>query len=387
MAVCEGKMNENTRLRQQSIKSVLRVLCSGGPLSKRELQNITGFSWGNISSITSGLLEQGLIVASGKQDTFVGRKPEAFDININDNYIIGIDFNIAGVLAVVCDLKGRVIKSHSAPFINKNKDAVLDTLYGTLGSALASCRGKKVAYIAIAMQGEVDADGGISVHIHGIEGWRDVPVCELLQKKFGKPTAIFHDPDCLLYAERRFGLLSSGDTENAILLRIDHGVGIAAMLNDKIYMGTKGKTCEIGTTVVPYGDESGWAYFDDIVTEKAIAKRYRKLTRLNKRVDAIARFALEGDQNAKRVFNEIGVALALALNNACSLLNPERVVLFGSFCRNAELFLGTTEKRLGRLMKHNCPSIVLSRLDNGSAAVGAALFVAERVIDGLELTI
>lgn len=380
-------MNENTRLRQQSIKTVLRVLCSSGPLSKRELQNITGFSWGNISSITAKLLDEGLIVASGKQDTFVGRKPEAFDVNTGDNYIIGIDFNIEGVLTAVCDLRGRVVKTYTAPFVKKNKDAVLDTLYATVGSALDDCRGKKVAYIAIAMQGEVDAAGGISVHIDGIDGWRDVPVCELLRDRFGKPADIFHDPDCLLYAERRFGLLSDSDAENAVLLRIDHGVGIAAMLNDKIYMGTKGKTCEIGTTVVPYGDDSGWAYFDEVVTERAISKRYRKLTRLNKRVDTIAQFALEGDAGAKQVFDEIAAALALALNNACSLLNPEKVVLFGSFFRNADLFLGAAEKRLGRLMKQSCPSIVLSRLDNGSAAVGAALFVAERVIDGLELTV
>lgn len=378
-------MNENTRLRQQSIKAVLRVLCSGGPLSKRELQNITGFSWGNISSITATLLDEGLIVASGKQDTFVGRKPEAFDVNINDNYIIGIDFNIEGVLAAVCDLRGRVVKTYSAPFLKKNKDAVLDTLYTTVGSALDDCRGKKVTHIAIAMQGEVDADGGISVHIDGIDGWRDVPVCALLRDRFGRSVDIFHDPDCLLYAERRFGLLSGSDTENAILLRIDHGVGIAAMLNDKIYTGTEGKTCEIGTTIVPYGDDNGWAYFDEVVTERAITKRYRKLTHLTKRVDAIAQLALQGEAAAVKVFDEIAASLAFALCNACSLLNPERVVLFGSFCRNADLFLGTAERRLGRLMKSGRPTIVLSRLDKGSAAVGAALFVAERVIDGLEL--
>ena len=86
-------MKGNTQLRQKSLKKALTEIRNRGPVSKRELQDITGFSWGNISSITTELYNEKFIMVSGKQETFVGRKPDVFDININDNLIIGIDFS------------------------------------------------------------------------------------------------------------------------------------------------------------------------------------------------------------------------------------------------------------------------------------------------------
>ena len=81
-------MKSNTQLRQKSIKKVLNEIRIRGPLAKRELQEITGFSWGNISSITTELFNDNYITASGKIETYVGRRPEAFDINENDTQIV-----------------------------------------------------------------------------------------------------------------------------------------------------------------------------------------------------------------------------------------------------------------------------------------------------------
>ena len=130
------KMKGNTRLRQESIKRVLCEIREKGPISKRELQAITGFSWGNISSVTNLLIEEGYIEALGKQETSVGRKPEEVDINTKDNYIIGIDFNSQGTLVAVCDLKGRIVKKYDSQTPNTDKDTALDTLYSLIEKVL-----------------------------------------------------------------------------------------------------------------------------------------------------------------------------------------------------------------------------------------------------------
>ena len=74
-------MKSNTQLRQESLKKVISVIREKGPISKRELQRITGFSWGNISSTITLLCEEGIISCAGKQETGLGRRPEEFDIN------------------------------------------------------------------------------------------------------------------------------------------------------------------------------------------------------------------------------------------------------------------------------------------------------------------
>lgn len=380
----EKRMKNNTHLRQESIKRVLSEIRLRGPVSKRELQAITGFSWGNISSIITLLMNEKYIIVSGKQETYVGRKPEEFDINTNDNYIIGIDFNSEGALVLLCDLKGRVTKEYKTSFTEKHKDSVLNALYALLEKVIEDNKAKNMLHIAIAMQGEVDTEQGISVQIAAIDGWKNIPVCEEIKKRFDIDTTIYHDPDCLLYAEKHHGCLRGKNVENAILLRIDHDIGIAAMLNGKIYMGNKCKTCEIGPTVVPVKGESGWSLLKHIIGEHAVAEAYMKHTGEIRECKEIAVLAENGEAKAKEIFTGSGNALGFALHNTISLMNPETVVVFGEFTRYSHLFLEETKKVLGQLSDKKVPEMAISALNNDSAAVGASIFTADTVIRKLE---
>lgn len=377
-------MKGNTQLRQESIKKVLFEIRQKGPVSKRELQALTGFSWGNISSITTCLMNEKYIMSSGKQETYVGRKPEEFDININDNYIIGVDFNSEGVLVVVCDLKGRVINRYDFKFEEKNKEYALHNLFTLVEKAIDDNKNKKITYIAVAMQGEVDTENGISVKISTISGWRNVPICKELEERFGIDTVVFHDPDCLLYTEKNFGKLSGKQVDNAILLRIDHGIGIAAMLSGNMYMGNKGKTCEIDKTAVPVKGEREWSLLRNIVSDKSVERRYSELTGENKKCNDIAQAAQNGGETEKDIFKQLGIALGFALNNTIGLLNPETVILFGDFIKYHTLFLSFTENTLKELLAEEMPEIVLSQLNNDAAAVGATLFATDKVIEKLK---
>ena len=377
-------MKGNTQLRQESIKRVLFEIRQCGPISKRELQAITGFSWGNISSITTLLMNEKYIVASGKQETSIGRKPEEFDINTRDHYIIGIDFNSEGVLAVVCDLRGRVVSKQHTFFAEKSKDFVLRDFFSLIEKILFKNKDKNISHIALAMQGEVDVENGISVKISDIEEWVNIPICEWLQNRFGIKTVMLHDPDCLLYTEKYFGVLNGKEINNAVLLRIDHGVGMACMLGGKMYMGNRGRTCEIGMTAVP--TENGWSLFKNIVKEKTIEKRYGELTGLSMNCSAIADVAHKGKKEAKKVFADIGNALGFALNNAVSFFNPDALILYGDFTKYSELFLGEAKNILKNFLPDEAPEILLSNLDDTAAAVGAALFAADHVIEELDLT-
>ena len=376
-------MKVNTQLRQENIKRVLSEIRRNGPLSKRELQAATGFSWGNISSVTALLISEKYIMTSGKQETYVGRKPEELDININDNYIIGIDFNSAGILAVVCDLKGRVVKKYETGLKEKDKDHALANLYSLIEKAISDNKSKNIASIALAMQGEVDTENGISVSIPAVKGWENIPVCDELNKRFGLDTVMLHDPDCLLYTERSFGALNGKNTENAILLRIDHGVGIAAMLNGRMYMGNRGRTCEIGTNAVPVKNTDKWVFLKDIMREESVSGEYHEYDKTHKRCEEIAGLARHKDEEAVRIFENIGYALGFALNNAISLLNPETVILFGDFIQYSDLFLPEAVKILKQTLSEDVPGIVISELNSEAAAVGAALFAADKVIENL----
>ncbi len=376
-------MKSNTELRQKSIRRVLSVIKNKAPISKRELQAITGFSWGNISSITTELLNSNYIIPSGKQETFVGRKPECFDINDNDNFIIGIDFSTKGVLAVLCDFRGRVAFKEEKQFGFCDKDEALDILYNLIDSILTANKDKNILHIAIAMQGDVDHESGVSLRIRKIRGWKNVQVCRLLEERYGIPTLMLHDPDCLLYAEKFFGTLSENVTNNALLLSItNHGIGIAALLGGKVYMGNKGKTCEIGNTVVPSFTENRFDLLQNIFSSSLVAEKYGKKD-VNNAAD-VADLARKSDEKAIEIFRNIGNSLGFALNNASNLFNPEKIVLYGSFLNFSDLFLDNTKVLLTELMGEDVPEIVISEFDDAAAAIGASLFASDLVIKELE---
>lgn len=379
-------MKGNTQLRQESIRQVLSQIKYNGPISKRELQDKTGFSWGKISFISNLLLNDNYAMTVGKQETFVGRKPEELDININDNYIVGVDFNCEGVLTVVCDLKGRVINKYQSDFEKMDYDTAVETLFTLIKKALYDNPQKNIVEIAVAMQGEVDSENGISKGIRAIEGWTNVPVSKLIEEKFNIPTLLLHDPDCLLYTERIFGDLRDDGVDNSVLLRLDHhGIGIAVLLDGEMFTGVNARKCEIGTVAVP-DDKGGQTLLYNILTEKYIQKEFFYMTNEKLSCDEIADLAREGDPQAKLIFKRQAMALGFAFNSVISLLNSEKIVIFGEFTKYFDLILSDAQKVVYDLQYGYCPKIVISKLQSDAAAVGATLCAGDRVISRLEFS-
>ncbi len=371
-------MNNNTLLRQESIKKVFSAIREKGPLSKRQLQELTGFSWGSISSITAVLTAGGYLTPIGKQNNGVGRKPQSFDISVEDNFIIGIDFNFHGVTAVLCNLNGKTVWEVEKVFHVKEKNYTLDILYSVIEKARRFLPDKKITAIAIAMQGTVDTKTGVSARIDGIDGWENVPIAELLQSRYGLEVLVLHDPDCLLYAEKYFGAIGGNGTENAVLIRMDHDIGIGVMYRGTILMSGRGATCEIGTMVIPV--KTGRSVLKKIVSTIAVEERAAKQSGVKRTFEEIAALAASGDPAAKALFSEIGTALGFAINNVSILLNPEKVVLYGTVARHAELFRAELNNALKTVMG-DYPSVLISKLDGGAAAIGATLFAADLFVE------
>lgn len=375
-------MKGNTKLRQDNIKRLFCEIRDRGPISKRELQKYTDFSWGSISSIITELEDNGYIMSAGKQKGSVGRRPEEYDINITDNLIIGIDFSSVGFTAVVTDMRGRVIKSDAITFSGETKDSALKKLCDFLDMLKTELCGLKVLAIGFAMQGAVRDERISTASISGIDGWKNVPLAEIIEKKFGIKTVLIHDPDCIIRTEKHFGKLQNPDIKNAFLIRIDHGMGMSIMADRKPYIGHEGKSGEIGYTVVSLAD-GGYARLEEIVSEPAVVKNYKRVAGFKGDITCgeIADKARQGDKVSVELFEQIGTALGLALTNAVNLLYPETVVIFGAFSRYQDLYLDITQRVISENAYDTKINLVISELGHDSAAVGAALVASEKIIE------
>jgi N-acetylglucosamine repressor len=384
-----------TDIKNSNIISVLDSLRQQGPLSRRDLQNMTHLSWGAISSIATKLIDMRLIAEIGPQETPLGRKPAEIDINTQNNYIIGVDLNILGLTVVIADIKGTIVSKKTKLLLYNDRNYILGELTAMLDQAFQSLKAKKVIVIGIAAQGVVDPEAGVSVFAPHFTGWENVDICGMLNKRYRIATYIFHDPDCVLFTERYF---SRNKNRNSVLIRLDKGIGMSMYLHDELYSGSSGKAAELGHMTMnidgPRCSCGKNGCLETYASGKGIVQRF--LERVNDdcrtKVDlsdptsispqTLYEALKQKDELCIELFDKAGLYIGLAIAHIINLLNPGEIILYGSM---ADLHDAYEERMLAVVRKNvffdnHQTSIRFSGLDKDAAALGGALAAFDKHI-------
>ncbi len=395
----------SSQIRQNNIKMILSTIIDNGPVSKRELQKLTGLSWGAVSSLSSLLIENRLVIATGKQVTSKGRKPDELDVNRDDNYVIGIDLNLNGIYGVVTDLKGRIIKEWFRLIARLDYHCVMDTVLSLLDEIILKefprCR---IFGIGLAVQGIVNVEDGVSVYLPQIHNWSNVPMKKIVEERFKLPTFLMHDPNCLMIAERMFGTFHHSSTRNALLIRIDNGIGMSLMIDGQLYLGDKGMAGEFGHIPVqkdgPLCVCGKRGCLEEFASGNGLVHRFVELVNQGKTTSAnlsdvrsfrcrsLARAAQQGDELCRGLFSQLGEHLGMALSCVVNVLNPESVVLYGDLTKYRDLFFDEMKKALddhvyGRISTN----LIFSQLGDNAVAQGAAVVASGHWVETLNLSI
>lgn len=346
----DGMVNANSAY-------VLSIIQKSGGISRKQISQLSGLSWGGMTKIVNRLLENGYIVEEkGTDPAAAGRTPHVLRINTAKNFIVGLDINKTGFRAIVMDLAGNVLDSFSLSTQAKTAQELLGECTAFLASILRQYEPGAIVAAGIAMQGIVDAQNGISVRFPGIADWKNVPLKEIWESQFQISVYIEHDPDCLLYPH-----LSPESSENVLLLRIDRSIGAAVSLAGKVFKGTG--ILEIAhNIVIPMG--------------KQCACGARGC------LEAYISPCLKDDTVDTQAIAEIALPLAAAVKNLSTVFCADKVILTGALIRHRHFFDQALSAYLEELQCH-CEVTFLEKCD--SAAPGAAMIAAARWIDALKI--
>ncbi len=371
--------SSNQKMRQKNIKKIFLSIKSDGPITKRDIQDKTGLGWATISVSTKDLMEQGHISLIEKSDTAVGRRPELLDINSMESLLCGIDFNSNGVLGVVTDLKGRIQSKCAKKLTIKTREAALEVLCSVLDEFLEQY-GDKIRRIALGMQGDVDIETGTSVRIVHIENWTNVPLKQMLEDKYGIPTLVIHDPDCMMQAENVLGKMEQQALSNVLLVNLnEYGIGMSVLTDGKIRCNQKGMFGEIDRTIVaPDSDRIFLAHHCD---GKGIQDDYELLKGERVSLEEIIGRAETGEEESCRLFSQYAKYLGISLVNAITLFNLEVVILRGTLSRCFPLFLNELSEFVKKNTYNKHVQLRISNLGDFACANGAALFAADMEIE------
>ena len=391
-------MTGNENKNKNSVERVFSEIQTQGPIMRREIQNNTGLSWGAVSTVTSNLIKAGLVFESETDMGTVGRRPQEVDINVNDHFFLGIDLNFTGLIAVAIDLKGNVIKSRVSAMLKNNYEYVLDSLFQMLDYMInRELAGYHFLGVGIAVQGVVDRKNGISCYCPYFANWDNVPLKSLVEEKFNIQTFIYHDPVCVLQAERYFDEpVRALDSGNVIVIRFDKGIGMSMMFNSEIYEGATGIAGEIGHSIVKLegalcscgkrGCLESYASMNGLVQRFYEAVNEGEKTCIegiyNCSYETLASYASKGDPLCLELFANAGRYIGYALANLIGMLEPDVIILYGKIIEQSDLF----EKEMRRVVKENIwpvykTKIVLSQLGGDAPAAGAAHMGLKEIVN------
>ncbi len=378
-------MNSNTQLRQKNLKSILRIVREKGPISKRDMQKELGVSWGTISTLTNEFYEGKYIIVS---DVVVSNKASRtetvlWDINPDRNFVIGVDFHFNKAVAVVTDLKGRIVCKETITFADKEWDRMLEDLFALLDPIVEKYQEKQIIAISFSAQGVVDTANGVLVLF---KKWAQIPLKDIVEARYQIPTFATHDTDCLMRCEQEKGIEQIRNAENALLLRLEQGgVGMAIMIHRKPYIGASGRSGEFGRILVSDRARNECVFAEKHVCGEGIVNDYCILTGTkigSVTFDEITEKAHQGDAAARRVFSDFSGYLAEALTNTVNIFDPEVIALYGHLCTVSDLFLEETQRILEQYSYGNTHDekiqLHLSNLGEDAAANGAALIAIDK---------
>ena len=343
-----------TLTQRSGIQTILQKIKEQGPISKRELQEVTGLSWGHVSQVSKRFLEEGYIVVK-EQELTAGRTRDLLDINPDDYYFIGIDLNSQRMRIVLADMKGRVIYKNRVTWLKQEKDIVLSMLFQEIDCVVEQYSEKQILGIGFAVQGIVDVLEGVSIEIGGIKNWNQIPLKAIMAERYGIDIVLAHDPDCLMKSEFGFGALKNSDVQDAIAVNYNYGlgVGMSIMIQGHIYLGSQSKAGELGYAILNVR-EDGWH-------------------------DMLAQYISKRDDEIDMQVLGSYIGRSVAMVN--SFLNPEVIIVHIAEPDYKEVIFESIKDYLKGYSYNRDVKLKLSTLDRNVKAIGATLMVIDEWID------
>jgi len=247
---------------------------------------------------------------------------------MNGEKIIGIDLgatNIRG--AIVNDASLSAIVSRRI-HIKGTQEQVLEDVYWLIDQLVS----KEVKAIGIGVPSVVDVKKGIVYDVIHIPSWKEVPLKDLLEARYHVPVFVNNDANCFALGEHYFG--KGKAAENMIGLTVGTGLGAGIIINHHLYAGINCGAGEFG--MVDYLDQN-YEYY-------ASGSFFNNVYGLNG--EEVFKKAKAGDENALKLYNELGTHLGNAIKMILYTYDMELIVLGGSVPQAYDLFEKTMWERI-----------------------------------------
>ncbi len=264
------------------------------------------------------------------------------------DFSVGVDLGGTNLRIAAINDQGQLLEKVTlGTKIAMGRDHVLNEMCDAIERLSAKYRGSGATFLGagIGIPGIIDLQTGMLHKSANLPGWSDYPVRAEIERRLGARVFLENDANAAALGEKWLG--AARGVPNMAIVTLGTGIGGGIVLDGKIVHGMNGMAGEFGhVTVEPEGYPCGCG-------NRGCAERYASATGVVRMArDAIAsgeapslaqatsadpefsaksiyNLAVQGNEDAQRIFRRFGRALGIMLADIVNILNLDMYVIGG----------------------------------------------------------
>ncbi|WP_217168979.1 ROK family protein [Streptomyces sp. AC512_CC834] len=364
---------------------VLELVASGQASSRAELAALLGAAPSTISLTVGQLVERELIAEEGTQSSTGGRPRKVLRLGGTDGFAVAADLGGRHARIGLVLPGGGLDKVSTIPLvIADGPEETLPRLAETM-EALAAERGhERLRGVGLSLPGPVDVESGCVVLPSRMPGWNRFPVAAWLEERFGLPTAVENDANCMAMGEHA---VRPTEHRQSIMVKIGSAIGAGVIFDGRLYRGATGAAGDIthirieGATDIPCScGKTGC--LETVASGAALVRILRERGADVSSIEDVVRLAADADPEATGAVRRAGDHLGQVLAANVNFFNPDAVYL-GGILSTLEPFVAAVRSQL----YESCHPLVTehltierARLGADAGVVGAGQFALQRAM-------
>lgn len=382
-------------------KDIIGYHINNGDCTLADLGRELNLSIPTVTKLVVELLEDGIVMDFGKQETLGGRRPNVYGLNENSGYFVGVDVKRFGVNVGLINFKGDLIDAQmDVPFEMSHSLERFEALCVIVENFIAHTvvPKEKILSVGVNISGRVNSQSG---HSYSFFYFDERPLTEVFEERFGINVTIDNDSRAMAYGEYMKGCVKG--EKHILFVNVDWGLGLGVIMNGQLYYGKSGFSGEFGhlpafdNEVLCHCGKKGCletqasgSYLHRKFIEKLIGGYSSWLTQqmgksdyANISLEDIINAANEEDMLAIELIEEIGNTLGKHIAGLINLYNPELVVIGGAMAAAGDyllLPLRSAIKKYSLNLVSKDSTIRVSRLGERLGVLGASMLTRSKFL-------
>ncbi len=271
-------------------------------------------------------------------------------------FSIGVDLGGTNLRIDAVDEVGTLVEKVTlGTKVSLGRDHVIDEMCSSIQSLSEKYKDSgSLQGIGIGVPGIIDMQTGLMRESPNLPGWADYPVHAEIERRLKTIVILENDANVAALGEQWLG--AAKDFADMTMLTLGTGVGGGLVLGGKIWHGANGMAGEYGhATVEPEGQPCGCGNrgcLEQYASATAVVRMARETVAANSgstlarsansdaefSAKSIYNLAIQGDEDARRIYKKVGRCLGIMLATLVNSLNLPIYVIGGGVASAWEAF-------------------------------------------------